>query len=78
MYLFQFTSVLGVIKDGKVFSDCLYPDFIDTLNGAFKLQFMYDENGIGNLCNFLRNEYEGNETYKVFINDIENWLKNAI
>ena len=48
---FQFTAVKGVITEGRCFSDCLVPPFIDAINDILSSgQITYDVVGIKNMC----------------------------
>ena len=58
---FQFNVAHGLIKDGKCFSDCLVPAYIEAINeilGSGKIT--YDVAGMKNLCSQLRAKFEDN------------------
>ena len=51
----QFSVERGLITEGKVFSDCLIPSFIDALNAELaKGDISYDEAGVADLCERVR------------------------
>lgn len=41
-----YNVVDGIIKEGKVYSDCLYPDFISIVNEEIMKQVKYDHAGL--------------------------------
>ena len=52
---FQCNVEKGVIVDGKVFSDCLVPSYIEAINQIIATKSItYDVAGIKNLCDQLR------------------------
>jgi len=38
----------------------------------------YDEDGMTQLCNYIRERHADNNNFISFANDIENWLRRAI
>ena len=80
----------GIIKSGKVFSDCLIPEFIDVINQILeepKQEFIYREEGITQFCSMyhnlrvldlLHNQCKDDEFYhdliKSYIEDIKEIL----
>ena len=70
---------LGKIVDGKVFSDCLFPEYIDTINEyILKLQINYDEQGIEKLGEALNEKFNENQMYLGYTKELETWLKSVI
>ncbi len=71
--------ILGIIVDAKVYSDCLFPDFIDSMNNTLiNNKIRYDEHGMSEFCQSLREKHKENENFVKFANDIESWLRRAI
>ncbi|CAI2372795.1 unnamed protein product [Moneuplotes crassus] len=75
----------GLINSGKVYSDCLYPEFIDKINGVLespKDKVPYDKTGIRQFCNILREELKEdeyyNDIYQHNIDEIEELLVKEI
>jgi len=80
----------GRVYEGKVFSDCLKPDFVDALNEILsnpgqtdmkKLDwFTYDAEGVRSLVTNLSKVTgaENDEQLKGWISDIEDWMMEEI
>lgn len=65
----------GVISSAKVYSDCLVPDFIDTLTDELNSKhYSYSKEGIEELTDILSFKFEGNEANQKIISDLRNWL----
>jgi len=68
-----------LIISGKVFSDCLFPDFIDNLNDIIQSGTIhYDEEGMHKLCDALALRVGDNPTQLKFIDDLKKWLPTAL
>ena len=53
----------GKIKEGKVFSDCLIPGFIDALNAELaKGDISYDVAGVADLCDRVKAQFQGEQS----------------
>ena len=79
----QFNVSNGKINEGKVFSDCLVPAFIEMLNEELATgEITYDVEGITDLCNRVTKKAEGQETLKQvvdeYIPDLKLWLSDQI
>ena len=76
----EFSVHKGKIIDGRCYSDCLVPAFIDELNDILKSgQLTYDESGIQKLGDRLVTKFESNEVIiDKFIPELVGWLKSAI
>lgn len=62
-----------------MYSDCLYPEFIEHLNILInKGEFHYNRQGIKKLCDEMRNDLHSNEKYEEFSSQIEQWLIKSI
>jgi len=69
----------GNIKEGKVFSDCLFPEFIENINTLLNSGiFSYDSKGINSLSVALSDTYKGNQQLCGFIKELEQWLLKSI
>ena len=72
---FQFDVQNGVITEGKCFSDCLVPNYIDGVNEILGSgEVTYDVDGIKKMCSDLHVKFEGDDTLKGYTEDLENWL----
>ena len=61
----------AIIESGKIYSDCLYPDFIDMLNLALKEpKVEHTRKGWETISKSLQDKCKSNELYLKFINDI--------
>ena len=61
----------GFITGGRVYSDCLYPDFIDFINKILQEQKLpYNRYGKLDLTDMLRNKFEGNKVIEGYIKDL--------
>ena len=71
--------MLGVIVDGKIYSDCLHPDFIDEANNIIQNdKLTYDDKGVKEMCRKLREKYSSNVAYEGYIDNIEVWLPTVL
>lgn len=65
-----------MIKQSKVYSDCLFPEFIDSMNTLLNSgQYSYDSNGIKQFCEDLA---KNNPKQVEFANQLQVWLKKNI
>ena len=77
---FQFNVEKGMIVEGRCFSDCLVPPYIDAINEILGTgQISYDVNGIKTLCNRLKAEFndEGEQDTMLresYTPELEAWL----
>ena len=68
-----------MIVAGKVFSDCLFPEFIDNLNDILQSETIYyDEDGMQLLCDTLAIRTGDNPTLQGYIEDLKKWLPTAL
>ena len=73
----------GVIVEGKVFSDCLIPGFIDELNKELASGVIpYSTAGIDELCSKVSETLKGEDSMQTVVSDyipqVNEWLKNQI
>jgi len=62
-----------------VFSDCLYPDFIDKLNEIIQSKTItYDDNGVEKLCQALREDFKENSIFLGYVRDLQEWLPQVL
>ena len=65
--------------DGRIFSDVLYPDFIDEMNEILKKQKIeYNVDGMRKFAKLLRSKVEHDDILLGFTNELESWLVKAI
>ena len=79
----QFTVEKGKITEGKVFSDCLVPVFIDALNAELvKGDISYDVAGVADLCNRVKVQFQGEASmqavHDTYIPELQEWLSRSI
>jgi len=69
----------NLIVGGKVFSDCLFPEFIDNLNDIIQSETIYyDEDGMKLLCDTLAIRVGDNPVQQGYIDDLKKWLPTAL
>ena len=62
-----------------VYSDCLFPDFIDTLIYELKSKhYMYSVGGVNDLAEILAYKFEDNENVKNIIVEFKEWMRESI
>jgi lipoate-protein ligase A len=74
-----FKVINGHIQEGKIYSDCLYPDFVDTFNqilGRTKTQ--YSRECWGKLVQEMESRCGANDMYLHFLADIKALVHNHI
>ena len=65
-----------MIKESKVYSDCLFPDYIESMNNTLNSgEFSYDSAGIKKFCQVLS---EKNPKHSDFTRQMEEWLLKKI
>jgi len=76
----EFDVQRGRIAKGKVYSDCLVPQFIDELNDVLGSgEVAYDMQGVDDLGNRLRARFQDNEQVQhQFIPELVQWLKREL
>lgn len=77
---FEFDVEKGRIIKGKVYSDCLVPQYIDEINAIIETgDISYDMHGIEELGHRLLMKFSDNETItQKFIPEMVMWLKAEI
>jgi len=66
----------GIIQEGKAYSDCLFPEFIESMNQILNSgKFSYDAKGIKEFCQELG---EKNPKQAEYVNQLESWLHKKI
>ena len=61
-----------MIKEGKAYSDCLFPEFIESMNQTLNSgKFSYDTKGIKLFCQELG---EKNPKQEEYVSQMESWL----
>ena len=71
----QFDVEKGYIKTGKCFSDCLTPNFIDSINTVLSSgQITYDVPGMKKLCRLVKDKHLDDEMLLGYADDLEKWL----
>ncbi|KAL4492019.1 hypothetical protein ABPG72_008440 [Tetrahymena utriculariae] len=69
----------NIINACKVWSDCLYADYITRINQLFsEHQFTYDQSGMQQVCHLLKLEFFSNPDLIKFTEQLEEWLKRSI
>lgn len=70
----------GVITNGRCYTDCLVPNFIDELNDILQQKKLtYDEKGIHDLGNELSERFKENELVREqYIPELVSWMRTAI
>ena len=64
----------GMITNGRVYSDCLYPDFIDFVNKLLaEGGFRYNSEGKTAFCHKLREKFT-EEPISGYVDDLEKWI----
>jgi hypothetical protein len=69
----------GTVVGGKVYSDCLVPEFIDAMN--FELgskSYEYSVKGLSLLCEILGDKFADNEQVQGWIPELKEWLISEI
>lgn len=78
----QFNVEKGKIVDGRIFSDCLVPLFIDALNEKIASgQYSYDVEGVTALCNGVAEDFADvnyEQVREVYIPQLREWLAESI
>lgn len=65
-----------MIKQSKVYSDCLFPEFIDSMNNLLNSgEYSYDAEGIKRFCEDLA---KTNPKQEEFANQLQVWLRKNI
>ena len=67
----------GLIEKSRIYSDCLYPDFITELNEKLKGS-QYDSEGIMELKERLKTEFKENENWVKMSEDLCEWVKSEL
>lgn len=82
---FQFNVEKGMIVEGRCFSDCLVPPYIEAINEILATkEISYDVKGIKNMCNKLRDMFsddtanEMNAMLRKYTDELEAWLSSEI
>ncbi len=61
----------GYIQEGKIYSDCLFPDFIDTFNGVLQQpKVVHAKRGWSVLADQMASMCTGNDMYLGYLKDI--------
>ena len=69
----------GKITDGRIFSDCLNPDFIEKMNLILKSKAIeYSVEGIKKFGNLLRNDVGNDSVLIGYVDEVEDWLVKSI
>jgi lipoate-protein ligase A len=76
----EFSVEKGKIKDGRCYSDCLVPTFIDELNEIIKSgEITYDAKGVEDLGRRLTDKFQDNEAITgKYVPELVNWMKSAL
>ena len=79
----QFDVEKGLIVQGKVFSDCLIPAFIDELNKELATgEITYDVKGVNELCDRVSGSLGGEDSMKpvveTYVPQFRDWLQKSI
>ncbi len=62
-----------------MFSDCLYPEFIDKINEIIQSKSLtYDDNGVDTMCRTLQDSFINNDVIKGYIQNLRNWLPTVL
>jgi lipoate-protein ligase A len=66
----------GLVKSGRVFSDCLHPELIESLNDALNSgEVKYDFDGMNGMCSRVRGLYPH---YGEYLTELNDWLNKCI
>ena len=68
-----------MIVEGKIYSDCLFPEFIEGINEIMSSkQFHYSKEGIQNLMKKVRELPITTDKLIEYSRELEEWLINSI
>ena len=71
--------IIGIIKDGMVYSDALFPDLIDTMIHELRSKsYNYSPSGIETMSDLLKMRFEDNKDIINIIEEFKEWAMQAI
>lgn len=66
----------GVIQEGRVYSDCLYPDFISTANEEINKKVRYDSEGLNLLEQSLKSRV--GQEWQSMAEELCRWMQSEL